>query len=308
MGPSFAANSFKSLYDSQCDSYIVILYGSLAATGKGHMTDVAIENELKPKPVAFIWKPTETLLYHVNGMTIKAIKNNSEVGQETYYSVGGGAIVVDSTLPANTSSYKRTYDVVYPLSTMNAIMRWCRKTGLKLYDLVYENEDASIKDYLKSVWEAMKHCVEVGLKGKGVLPGGLNLPRKAHDMFRAAHRSNTIISVGMVIIQSFNYSIIQLFNHSIIQSFIYSIIHSTNFYEHVTDSSHQHSFAFILILSLSSVMLFSSPTHSPSPRIMPEARRSSRPLPAELAVLSRVSCTISLITSPTSRMMISWTH
>ena len=197
MGPSFAANAFKSLYDSQCDSYIVILYGSLAATGRGHMTDVAIENELKPKPVTFIWKPTVTLRYHVNGMTIRAMKNNSEVGQETYYSVGGGAIVADSTLPANADSYKRTYTIVYPLSTMNSIMRWCRKTGLKLYDFVYENEDASIKEYLQSIWEAMKHCVEVGLKGKGVLPGGLNLPRKAHDMFRAAQRTNAIISVGI---------------------------------------------------------------------------------------------------------------
>ena len=283
MGPSFAANAFKSLYDSQCDSYIVILYGSLAATGKGHMTDVAIENELKPKPVTFIWKPTETLLYHVNGMTIKAMKCYSEVGQETYYSVGGGAIVADSTLPANADSYKRTYEIVYPLSTMNSIMRWCRKTGLKLYDLVYENEDASIKDYLQSIWEAMKHCVEVGLKGKGVLPGGLNLPRKAHDMFRAAQRSNASISVGIVI-------------HSFIHS---SLTHVFIMHYHL-----HNPFSFVI----SSATLISLPTRSLSPRTMREARRSSRLLPAELVASSQVSCTISPITFPTSRMTTLWTR
>ena len=98
MGPSNAAKMFKSLYDAEADNYTVILYGSLAATGKGHMTDVAIENELKPKKVTFIWRPNETLTFHVNGMTIKAMKGEKEIGQETYYSVGGGAIVIDSEL------------------------------------------------------------------------------------------------------------------------------------------------------------------------------------------------------------------
>ena len=70
MGPSNAARMFKALYDSAADNYVVVLYGSLAATGKGHLTDVAIENELKPKKVTFIWKANETLTFHVNGMTI----------------------------------------------------------------------------------------------------------------------------------------------------------------------------------------------------------------------------------------------
>lgn len=196
MGPSFAAKAFKSLYDEHCDGYIVILYGSLAATGKGHMTDVAIENELKPKQVSFIWKPTETLAFHVNGMTIKAMKNNAEIGQETYYSVGGGAIITDSSLDDQEGPYRRTFNTVYTLSTMNSMMRWCRKTGLKLYDVVYESEGKEIKDYLRTIWKAMDTCVKVGLNGKGVLPGGLNLPRKAHDMFRAAQRSNALLSVG----------------------------------------------------------------------------------------------------------------
>ena len=195
MGPANAAKMFKKLYDDKADNYVVILYGSLAATGKGHMTDVAIENELKPKKVTFIWKSNETLVFHVNGMTIKACKGESEIGQETYYSVGGGAIVVDSELDQMEGPYKKTFTSVYEYSTMKSIMRWCRKTGYKLCDFVYQSEGDEIKDYLTEVWNTMKNCVEIGLKGKGVLPGGLNLPRKARDMYKVAQRSSQFMNV-----------------------------------------------------------------------------------------------------------------
>lgn len=195
MGPSFAAKAFKSLYDSKCDNYIVTLYGSLAATGKGHMTDVAIENELKPKKVTFIWKSNETLSFHVNGMTIKGCEGEKEICQETYYSVGGGAVITDSELDRVDGPFKKTFQAVYPISTMNSIMRWCRKTGLKLCDYVFQYEGEEIRSYLTEVWNTMSTCVSIGLEGKGVLPGGLNLPRKAHDMYRAAQRSNEMMSV-----------------------------------------------------------------------------------------------------------------
>ena len=198
MGPANAAKRFRALYDAGIDNYVVILYGSLAATGKGHMTDVAIENELKPKKVTFIWKANETLMFHVNGMTIKACKGEEECAQETYYSVGGGAIVVDSELSMIEGPYKKTFDKVYNYSTMNALMRWCRKTGYKLNDYVYQSEDDEIHSYLSEIWTAMKRCVEIGLQGKGVLPGGLNLPRKARDMYRAAERSSKFMSVGAI--------------------------------------------------------------------------------------------------------------
>ena len=159
------------------------------------MTDVAIENELKPKKVTFIWKANETLTFHVNGMTIKAMKGEKEIGQETYYSVGGGAVITDSELEKIEGPYQKTFVQVYNYSTMNSIMRWCRKTGYKLSDFVYQSEGDSIRDYLKEVWETMSKCVESGLQAKGVLQGGLNLPRKAHDMFRAAKRSNEVFSV-----------------------------------------------------------------------------------------------------------------
>ena len=195
MGPSRAARMFKMLYDTMADSYIVILYGSLAATGKGHLTDFAIENELKPKKVTFIWKGNETLEYHANSMTIKAMKANMEIGQESYYSVGGGAVIKQSDIDLYGDIRKEAFTSVYPYSTMKSIMHWCRKTGYKLYDYVYQNEDDDIDVYLQEVWKTMQSCVEKGLKAKGVLPGGLNLPRKANDMYKAAQRSNTFLSV-----------------------------------------------------------------------------------------------------------------
>lgn len=198
MGPANAAKMFKDLYGKEADSYIVVLYGSLAATGKGHMTDVAIENELKPKKVTFIWKGNETLTFHVNGMTMKACKGETEIGQETYYSVGGGAIIKDSELELIEGPYKKTFTQVYEYSTMKSIMRWCRKTGYKLCDFVYQSEDDEIEEYLTEVWQTMKRCVEIGLKGKGVLPGGLNLPRKARDMYKAAQRSNQFMNVHLM--------------------------------------------------------------------------------------------------------------
>lgn len=196
MGPANAAKMFRRLYDANIDEYIVVLYGSLAATGKGHMTDVAIENELKPKKVTFVWKANETLMFHVNGMIIKACHAGEEVAQETYYSVGGGAIIMDSELSHIEGPYRKTFNKVYNYSTMNSIMRWCRKTGLKLDDFVFQSEGEGIRDHLKAVWETMKSCVELGLKSKGVLQGGLNLPRKARDMYRAAQRSNDQLGVG----------------------------------------------------------------------------------------------------------------
>ena len=105
-------------------------------------------------------------------------------------------VIVDSELSMIEGPYKKTFDKVYNYSTMNALIRWCRKTGLKMNDFVYQSEGEGIHDFLKMIWDTMKRCVEIGLQGKGVLPGGLNLPRKARDMYRAAQRSNASLSVA----------------------------------------------------------------------------------------------------------------
>ncbi|KAK8815216.1 hypothetical protein WA158_003428 [Blastocystis sp. Blastoise] len=189
MGPNNAAKHFKEHYCEEANKITCILYGSLAATGKGHLTDVAIQKALKPLPVNFVWKPDEVLLFHVNGMTLESYKDEVKISSETYYSVGGGAIVIASDLSKINGEYQKTFTQVYNLSTMNSICKWCVRSGKTLSDYVYDSEGNGIHEYLEDCWKTMSNCLEIGLKTRGVIPGGLNLPRKAHSTFMKAQRS-----------------------------------------------------------------------------------------------------------------------
>lgn len=174
MGPRFAAEAFLSDHHS-ASSYEVVLYGSLAATGKGHMTDVAILQLFEPTglPVKIIWKPDVVLPYHPNGMTFRTLDSSGFVTSEkTYYSVGGGAIVEDGKPIGNLAE-------IYHLNSMSEIMDYCENTGRAYWEYVAQCEDDDIWDYLRKVWHTMRNSVERGLTEEGRLPGPLNLRRKA---------------------------------------------------------------------------------------------------------------------------------
>ncbi len=175
MGPHKAAK----IYASKCPeaaAFEVTLYGSLAATGKGHMTDVAIQEVLeKVAPVTILWKPQIFLPFHPNGMEFKAFDVvGNEIDKWTVYSIGGGALsegdVSDSVFDTRE---------VYDLNTMTEIMHWCEKNGRSYWEYVQKCEDEDIWDYLMEVWKVMQTEIENGLDHEGVLPGPLNLPRKA---------------------------------------------------------------------------------------------------------------------------------
>ena len=175
MGPQKAAKIFLEKNRS-ASSFDVVLYGSLAATGKGHMTDVAISEVLEEvAPVNIIWRPQVFLPYHPNGMDFKAYDADRNVVDEwTVYSIGGGAL----------SEGKGADDMfntpeVYELNTMTDVMKWCERTGRNYWEYVQLNEDESLWDYLDVVWQTMKQSVLRGIKHEGRLPGPLNLPRKA---------------------------------------------------------------------------------------------------------------------------------
>ena len=175
MGPQKAAKIFLEKNRS-ASSFDVVLYGSLAATGKGHMTDVAISEVLEEvAPVNIIWRPQVFLPYHPNGMDFKAYDaDRNVVGEWTVYSIGGGAL----------SEGKGADDMfntpeVYELNTMTDVMKWCERTGRNYWEYVQLNEDESLWDYLDVVWQTMKQSVLRGIKHEGRLPGPLNLPRKA---------------------------------------------------------------------------------------------------------------------------------
>lgn len=178
MGPRKAAEIFLSKHQD-AKAFEVTLYGSLAATGKGHMTDVAILDVLqKHTPeVNILWEPRTFLPFHPNGMKYCAIMEDGSRSDEwVVYSVGGGALAEEGESTIDTPD-------VYEMSRMTDILHWCEKTGKSYWEYVEECEGPEIWDFLREVWHVMKSAVEKGLDNEGVLPGPLNLRRKASSYF-----------------------------------------------------------------------------------------------------------------------------
>lgn len=175
MGPQKAALIYARRHP-EAKGFQVTLYGSLAATGKGHLTDAAIKEVLSLiAPVKIIWKPTDFLEFHPNGMKFETLSGDPWV----VYSTGGGAL---SEGKGSTGLIPPTPDI-YPLTFLSDIQKWCEEKGRNYWEYVKEYEDASIWDYLQEVWQAMQESVERGLDGEGALPGPLNLQRKASSFY-----------------------------------------------------------------------------------------------------------------------------
>ena len=175
MGPQKAAQMFIEKYPN-AKSFEVTLYGSLAATGKGHMTDVAIEDVLNTvAPVTIVWKPSVFLPFHPNGMSFVAIDESGNRSEEwVVYSVGGGAL---SEGKANEDVFNSKDP--YSLNSLQDIMRWCYDNGKGYWEYAETCEDPDLWDFLSEVWTVMQQAVEEGLNAEGVLPGPLRLARKA---------------------------------------------------------------------------------------------------------------------------------
>lgn len=176
MGPQRAAKKFKEK-NSNASSYKVRLYGSLAATGEGHLTDYIIKNTLEPKEVEIIWEPETIKEFHPNGATFIALDENKNVIDEyTVFSVGGGTIKEENE---ETSKEGQTY----PLTTMDEIMKWCKENNKTLLDYVLEHEDEDILDYIESIKKAMRKSINEGLEATDLIPGKLLLKRRAKDFY-----------------------------------------------------------------------------------------------------------------------------
>ena len=196
----------------------VLLYGSLAKTGKGHGTDIAVilglcgddpvtinVNSITPKmqliqaekkmllagkveiefdptsDVAFFY--TETLPFHPNGVTFLAQFKDGESISETYYSVGGGFVVKEG----ENNNNKTAVDLPFPINTADDLLHWCIKTGLSIHEVVMENEHAwrsetATKEGVMQIWQTMKDCMYRGCHHRGELPGGLHVRRRAFDL------------------------------------------------------------------------------------------------------------------------------
>lgn len=172
MGPRKAASIFLERHP-EATTFEVVLYGSLAATGKGHMTDKAIQDVLGKDRTNIIWQPKIFLPFHPNGMTFRSLNAENNVSDEwTVFSIGGGALAEEHGEPAK-------HKEIYNMNKATDILSWCVKNGKSYWEYVEECEGAEIWDYLKEVWNTMKQAVCNGLEHEGVLPGPLCLQRKA---------------------------------------------------------------------------------------------------------------------------------
>ncbi len=195
MGPRKAAEIFLERHRDAA-SFKVTLYGSLAATGKGHMTNIAITETLQATaPVEIIWEPKIFLPFHPNGMKFASLdKNGKETDTWTVFSIGGGALAEedDGEDSINTPD-------VYQMNHMTEILLWCERTGKSYWEYVKECEDSDIWDYLAEVWKTMRESILRGLDNEGVLPGPLNLRRKASTYYiRASGYKASLQSRGLV--------------------------------------------------------------------------------------------------------------
>ncbi len=193
MGPLKAAQEFGSRHRDAA-SFTVTLYGALAGTGKGHMTDVAILGELTPiAPTEIIWQPDIFLPFHPNGMTFRAFdRDGKEIEAQTVYSIGGGDIVHEGEERPQVKD-------VYPMDKIADILDWTKQTGKSFWEYVEDHEDKDVWDYLAEVWQVMKEAVERGIDAEGVLPGGLGVRRKAISYYlHAAGHNDSLRSRGLV--------------------------------------------------------------------------------------------------------------
>ena len=200
MGPRHAAEKFLAVC-RQCGNpaprrFVVSLYGSLAATGKGHLTDKAILDVLTPvAPTEIKWFPDTFKPFHPNGMTFAAFNSDDEsapVAERTWYSIGGGDIVEEG-------ESRKARTEVYKMSTIDQILKWCDATGHSYWEYVNECEGPENWEYLGQVWKVMKAAVLRGIEAEGVLPGGLGVRRKAVSYYvHAAGYSQSLKSRGLV--------------------------------------------------------------------------------------------------------------
>lgn len=188
MGPERAAKKFGK-ENENAHSFRVELYGSLAATGKGHLTDWIIEETLKPRRTEIVWMPEYVHPYHTNGMKFIALDENGNILNEwLVFSVGGGTIKDLSDAGSKTGE-------VYKLNKLDDIIKWCKENNKELWQYVEECEGKEIWNHLKDILDTMHNAVSEGIEKDGILPGKLKLQRRAkgfYDKIKGQHNYHVI--------------------------------------------------------------------------------------------------------------------
>ena len=183
MGPFFAAKQFLNENPDE-DEYKAILYGSLAKTGRGHMTDLVLREVFKDKDFSVDFDLITSTDFHPNMIDFISLRNGKTVSKKRYYSIGGGEIITDG-------ESKHEHSEIYNLNSFGKISQYCRSKKIRLWQYVEECEGKDIWLYLENIWQTMLKAVERGLETEGVLQGGIGLRRKAKHLFRQRHIDET---------------------------------------------------------------------------------------------------------------------
>ena len=175
MGPQRATEIFKNKH-LEATKFKIILYGSLALTGKGHLTDYIIKKTLEGYDTEIEFNTEYECTVHPNTFDIFAYKDDKIIDNWRVYSVGGGTFKIEGKKELEFTN-------IYKEETFGEIADYCREHNINLYEYVVKVEGENIKNYLEDIWTAMKNSVEAGIRTYGILPGKLELDRKARKIF-----------------------------------------------------------------------------------------------------------------------------
>lgn len=182
MGPKKAALYVLEKYP-QATMIEVTLYGSLALTGEGHLTQFILENTLKKLNYSIFFDEKE--MSHPNTMIFNAFANGNLLGIEEIYSVGGGTIAIKGQDIVDEKE-------VYLEKNFSMIKETCQKNNWSLVDYVLNYEDENILEYMEECYQIMMANIANGLKKEGVLPGSLHVYRKAQSIYQKQKKKETI--------------------------------------------------------------------------------------------------------------------
>ena len=178
MGPSYAALDFMNRYP-EAERIEVTLYGSLAKTGQGHGTDRAVLDTLGGLATEVKWDYDSPTPVHPNTIDFAAYRGETVLGTQRYYSIGGGEIRTDGQATDTAAE-------VYTESTFGEIAALCKAQNIRLSDYVFAREPG-IQEYLMQVWHTMQNAIREGLSKTGILPGGIDVERKAQFLYNQKH-------------------------------------------------------------------------------------------------------------------------
>lgn len=177
MGPDIATKKFKEK-NRNADRFVATLYGSLALTGKGHLTDYVIYQNLGKDKTEIIFDYDTVYVYHPNGLKLEAFKDNKKIDETLVFSVGGG------DLKKLNEPRDKSPKSVYPHSTMDEILKYCNDEKMSFVHYVRKFEDDSIMDHIKLIYKTMDNTIRNNLFREDLLPGSLQVDRKAYKFYK----------------------------------------------------------------------------------------------------------------------------